>query len=81
MIEIDIYRLTGSRKNGSELDGGRLYHAVPKHTYTALCGRKPGKTSDWSSYPGQEVTCKRCVSRLEELAIMANTGKDENGVW
>jgi hypothetical protein len=80
MIEIDIYRLTGSRSNGAESDGGRLYHALPKHTYTALCGRKPGPRSDWSSYPGQAVTCKRCVSRLEELAIMA-AKPDENGIW
>ena len=76
--EFDILRLTGARRNGAERDGGRLYHAV--EGYRALCGKEPGRLSDWSTYPGERVTCKRCVARLEEIAMSA-ARKDENGVW
>ena len=69
-----IYRLTGSRSNGVESDGGRLFHALPAHTHTALCGKKPGKRSDWSAYEGKVVTCPGCLKRLKALEVV----KDDN---
>ncbi len=63
-MNYDIYRLTGRRSSGGSLDGGKLYHAVPHGSYTAICGKKPSKSSDWSAYPGTIVTCPRCLVRL-----------------
>jgi hypothetical protein len=66
----DIRRMTGRCANGAERDGGALYHAVPIDAFgayhsNAVCGAKPGKRSvGWSGYPGQTVTCKRCIRRL-----------------
>ncbi len=79
MSNFEILRLTGRCSNGAERDGGRLYHAVKG--IRALCGKQPGRRSDWGVYPGKAVTCPRCIARLENLAIMACKGKDENGVW
>lgn len=58
----DILRLAGRRSSGASLDAGKLYHAVIG--FTAICGKKPGKTSDWSAYPGTVVTCPRCLKKL-----------------
>ena len=66
----DIRRMTGRCANGAERDGGALYHAVPIDEFgayhsNAVCGAKPGRHSvGWSSYPGENVTCKRCIRRL-----------------
>ena len=61
---IAILRMTGRCANGAERDGGTRYHAV--FDWRALCGAKPGRLSDWSSYPGEAVTCPRCLNRLKK---------------
>lgn len=76
--DIKVYRLTGRRSNGAEKDGGRLWHAVVG--WRALCGREPGRLSDWSEYPGERVTCPKCISAIEKRAIN-QAKKDENGAW
>lgn len=58
-----ILRMTGRRANGHEGDAGSLYHAVKNQK--ALCGSQPGKRGGWGSYEGQQVTCKRCLKKLE----------------
>lgn len=65
----------GPLRNGAERGGGSIYHAVPHHkpeiwmTATncgpALCGQMP--RVQWSSEPGQEVTCHRCLRRLAKM--------------
>lgn len=59
-----IFRLAGRRSSGASLDGGKLFHAVIG--FTAVCGKKPGKTSDWSAYPGTVVTCPRCLKKISD---------------
>jgi len=78
---LQALRLTGSRANGAEADGARLYHAVPRKSQRALCGAKPGRRSDWSFMPGERVTCTRCVARIENNAIEAYTGPDEHRIY
>jgi hypothetical protein len=58
---------TGRRANGSELDHGILFHVVPLNSYTAICGTKPGKHADWSTWkPSDIVTCPKCQKKLEK---------------
>lgn len=63
--------LAGRCANGSELDSGTRWHAVPlgEHglSWSALCGAEPGRRSaGWSSWTvrGQAVTCPRCLGKL-----------------
>jgi len=70
MAAPNIWRLAGRCSNGFERDGGARFHAVPADdrgvAYVALCGAKPGRRSaGWSSYPGEAVTCPRCLRKLE----------------
>jgi hypothetical protein len=63
--------LAGRCANGSELDSGTRWHAVPTDSWTALCGAKPGRRSaGWSSWyiKDQAVTCPRCRSYRETNA-------------
>lgn len=57
-----VLRKTGRCANGAERDGGRVYHAVRGHR--ALCGTEPGRLSDWSDQPGDNVTCLRCINKI-----------------
>lgn len=61
-------RKTGRRANGGERDKGAVFHAVPSTGYRAVCGTEPGDRSDWSNYPGQAVTCPRCLAKLQRAA-------------
>ncbi len=66
-IPTDYYvaRKTGRCANGSESDGGTLWHAIPKDSYVSLRGTEPGKRSaGWSEHEGQKVTCPRCMKKL-----------------
>lgn len=56
----------GPLRNGAELNKGTVIHAVPAdQTYCgpALCGQQPA--IQWSDCAGREVTCPRCLRRLE----------------
>jgi hypothetical protein len=61
-----VMSLIGRAANGMQLDSGIRYHAVPFGTRLAKCGAKPGRRSaGWSSYHGDDVTCPRCLKKLE----------------
>jgi hypothetical protein len=66
---LTIRRMTGRCSTGAERDGGVRYHAVDEETWRgwgkALCGAQPGpRGNGWSSTPGDEVTCPRCLKKL-----------------
>lgn len=65
--EIDALYLAGRCANGSELDSGTLYHAVPRNKSQALCGAKSGRRS--AGWRGEDekhaVTCPRCLKKME----------------
>jgi hypothetical protein len=61
-------RKTGSRRSGNESDKGSQFHAVPYNSNRAFCGTEPGDRSDWSVYPGNDVTCPRCLAKLAKAA-------------
>ena len=62
--------LAGRCANGSELDSGTLFHAVPDNSRIALCGAKPGRRSagwrgdDKANDEQGAVSCKRCLAKL-----------------
>lgn len=59
---------TTSRHNKGT-DRGRLYHSVPQHSGVAICGATYGRRSaGWSTHPGTEVTCPRCLKKLAREA-------------
>lgn len=65
-------RMTGRCRNGSERDGGVLWHAVPPNGACgwakAACGAQPGaRGNGWSEAKGVAVTCPRCLKRLEAI--------------
>jgi hypothetical protein len=63
-----ILSLAGRYANASELDSGKLYHAVVDNRM-AICGQEPGRHSaGWSDYvpPSQTVTCPRCLKKLNK---------------
>ena len=61
-----IRRLAGRCLNGYERDSGTRHHAVPSDSWRALCGAYPGKRSaGWSEWDEKEVTCPRCLKKLE----------------
>jgi len=65
----EVLMLAGRCANGSELDSGTRWHAVPKGKYTAVCGATYGRRSaGWSSYIKlhQPVTCPRCLKKLNK---------------
>lgn len=65
-------RRTGSLRTGREADRGKLYHAVPHNGWRALCGKEPGLRADWATYPGDAVTCRRCLNLMAAKAADAN---------
>ncbi len=60
-------RMAGRRpQTGSETDRGWWVHAVPVGEYVALCCAHPRRLSaGWLQTDG-EVTCPRCVRRIEK---------------
>jgi hypothetical protein len=63
--DLKFLRLAGRCANGAERDSGSKYHAVRGNV--ALCGAKPGpRSAGWSTYPGEAVTCPRCLTKLEK---------------
>jgi hypothetical protein len=65
--------LTGRCANGAERDAGRLIHAVPDGTWTALGGIEPGRRSaGWSMNRDCEnftaPTCPRCRRKEDDHA-------------
>ena len=74
--------LSGRCTNGSELDCGTLYHAVPdaEHSNRALCGAKPGRRSaGWRGHDEQSpVTCSRCLKRMaRRVCLCVELPEDE----
>ena len=69
MTTYRILSKTGRCSNGYHRDGGVLYHAVTGEWgdwEKALCGTVPGKRGNgWSAYPGTDVTCPKCLAKLE----------------
>ncbi|NLF00442.1 MAG: hypothetical protein GX601_05620 [Anaerolineales bacterium] len=64
-MDYRILRLAGRCRSGVDR-AGVVFHAVPKGSIVALCGREPGRRSaGWSTYEGSEVTCPRCRRKLE----------------
>jgi hypothetical protein len=75
-----VRSLAGRCANGSELDHGTRFHALPTtgQTWRALCGTKPGRRSvGWVTWGAdQAVTCPRCIKKLEAMKgnqIMSKT--------
>ena len=61
--------LAGRCASGAEGGRGRLFHAVPRYSGTALCGATYGRRSaGWSQWPGDAVTCPRCLRKLSKEA-------------
>ena len=61
--------LAGRCANGSELDCGTRFHAVPEHAEIALCGARPGRRS--AGWRGDQlydrhgrINCPRCIKRM-----------------
>ena len=64
----EVLRKAGRCVNGSEADGGKVYHAVVGNS--ALCGTKPGRTSaGWGLYEGKAVTCPKCLKKLQKSRV------------
>jgi hypothetical protein len=63
---------TGRCANGSELDHGRIAHAVKFGSNKALCGTQPGRRSVGWSYPYPRdhvaITCPKCLKKLDRIA-------------
>jgi len=51
--------------------GGSVYHAFAtderQAVGPALCGSRPGRRGYWGSYFGKEVTCPRCLKKLNNV--------------
>ncbi len=65
--------LAGRCANGGERDKGRIWHAVPRDGWTALCGAEPGRRSaGWAPWDAtdrtHEITCPRCQRALAKEA-------------
>lgn len=88
---MNIYRKAGRCANGAERDGGNIYHAVPKLSWVALCGDKPGRHSGgWGNEGVVEggptaPTCPACVRLLDAVERMRAAGgvieRWEGGFW
>lgn len=68
-LNLTIRRMAGRCAIGAERDGGVRYHAVDEEIWqrwgAALCGATPGRLGNgWSVYPGDDVTCPRCIKKL-----------------
>jgi hypothetical protein len=57
------------RKDGVPRRVGRLptYHAVTPNCRLALCSAEPGNGSVWAWPPAQQITCQKCLRRLERI--------------
>lgn len=74
--ELPAYRAlekAGRRSSGHNGDHGKIAHAVPHAKWAALCGTTPTGAGDWSSYESPDVTCPKCLKRLEKLAATDQT--------
>lgn len=70
-----ILRKTGRLTSGSERGAGTIYHAVIEGD--ALCGTKPRRLGDWTFTEGKEVTCVKCLKKLNQaLLLEATRNKD-----
>jgi hypothetical protein len=63
-----IARMMGRCSNGAERDSGSLYHAIPKSSWKALCGKAPGKRSaGWADRENDKsVNCPSCLRKLRK---------------
>ena len=69
-MNITPLQLTGRCLNGAERDRGKRVHAVADGAWKALCGAAPGRHSaGWSSHPDPEVTCPRCLKKLDAVEL------------
>ena len=60
------YRMSGRCRSGHD-NTGAVYHAVEIRNGwdRALCGATPGdRGNGWAEYPGDAVTCPRCLKKL-----------------
>lgn len=64
---IEPRRMTGRCANGSERDGGTIFHATLPGHRIAFCGSTPGNLSGWATDTGDAVTCERCARKVERL--------------
>jgi hypothetical protein len=75
---IRALRLAGRCANGNEGGHGVKYHAVPVRSETALCGATYGQRSaGWCAYPGPQVTCPRCLSKLKKRVVLIEDANAE----
>ncbi len=71
-------RMLGRCANGSEADGGRLFHAIREDglSNTAVCGKSPGRRSaGWADHPSalrpiSDVSCERCRSAMRKFGVV-----------
>jgi hypothetical protein len=78
-MNIEIYRL-------SAIKSPKVYHAIVDRM--TLCGLRISANNLFvmtkpnnPMYRGERVTCQKCISKLEDIAIQNCKGPDENGVW
>jgi hypothetical protein len=67
-MKYSIRKLTGRCLNGAELDKGKHFHLVVGGIYgKAICGRRPGRTSNgFSQDEGAMVNCPSCVKKIKK---------------
>ena len=79
MEDIIAMYLAGRCANGSELDCGTRWHALPNGLgWTALCGAKPGRRSaGWRGFPDEihAVTCPRCLAKMSPNTACSRPAK------
>ncbi len=57
--QLGAARKIGRCANGAERGKGYIYHAVYSHSWSALCGAKPGRLS------AEQVNCPKCLKRID----------------
>lgn len=56
---------TGRRADGANRDHGKVVHAVKPGSWTAFCGTQPQGSGDWSAWESPEVTCAKCLKKVQ----------------
>lgn len=72
-MEFVAAKLAGRCASGLELGQGSLIHALkdpagyPLEIFgKSLCNARPGRRSvGWTPVPGRQITCKRCLKKME----------------
>jgi hypothetical protein len=75
---VQALRMLGSCRDGAERDAGQHFHAVPRSSSRALCGKRPGRRSaGWAAHETQvgkisDISCPRCRQALGPAQATAN---------